>query len=213
MNMGLFNSNKRRQGSSDGRPGTVPFGSGRRLRSDLSPRDCVEAPPPIENSIVDETLQAAGYPLTPENRAKIAELFTAMFLVKCQELVTSLQGAQAAERFVAAHAQHADWTSAVGPLRTALQQLAEWEPSVLSYTQNPLDPPPEAWPAMSEYGRNWLDDKRNSSCRNRPDSTASQPSADVRWQFCRGAKRARGISGNVVRHPLAIAGAPLVCSG
>ena len=86
--MGLFTSNKRRQGNSDGRPGTAPFGSGRRLHSDLSLRDCVEA--------------------------------------QCQEPVTSQQGAQAAEHFVATHAQLADWTSAVDPLRTALQQLAEW---------------------------------------------------------------------------------------
>jgi hypothetical protein len=52
--------------------------------------------------------------------------FTTIFQAKCQEPVTSHQGAQAAERFVAAHARLAHWTSAAYPLRTALQQLAEW---------------------------------------------------------------------------------------
>jgi hypothetical protein len=235
--MGLFTREKRQQGGSAARSGIAPLGSGRRLRSDLSPRDCVEVlqqvfdgyrprryqdlpplvptgiqwtpaegspslavsgdddsndfllftladvgrgteagifplgsgdarlalsvaghwkqqdnsltsigtwpartawltPPPIEDSIVDGTLQAAGYPLTPGNRAKIAQLFTTMFLVKCQEFVSNQEGAQRAERFVATHTQRADWSSRAGPLRSALQQLAEWEPGVLPYVQD-----------------------------------------------------------------------------
>ncbi len=40
--MGLFRKEKRQQGDGAGRPGTGPLGSGRRLRSDLSPRDCAD---------------------------------------------------------------------------------------------------------------------------------------------------------------------------
>jgi len=93
-------------------------------------------PPPIEDALVDGTLQAAGYPLTPPNRAKVAEQFTMMFLVKCQEFVGSREGARGAERFVNTHKERADWTSLTGPLRSALSLLAEWEPAVLPYVQD-----------------------------------------------------------------------------
>jgi hypothetical protein len=100
------------------------------------PRTVWLTPPPIEDSLVDGTLQAAGYPLTPENRAKIAQQFTIMFLVKCQEFVSSREGARGAERFVAAHGQRRDSSSLAGLLRSPLQQLAEWEPGVLPYVQD-----------------------------------------------------------------------------
>lgn len=93
-------------------------------------------PPPIADSLVDETLRAAGCQLTPANRAKIAETFTMMFLVKCQEFVSSREGARGAERFLALHKQRADWSSLTGPLRSALQLLAEWEKGVLPYIQD-----------------------------------------------------------------------------
>ena len=93
-------------------------------------------PPPIGDDLIDGTLQAAAYPLTPGNRAEIAQQFTMMFLVKCQEFVSSREGARGAERFVATHKQSADWTSLTGPLRSALQLLAEWEPGVLPYVQD-----------------------------------------------------------------------------
>jgi len=93
-------------------------------------------PPPIGDDLVDGTLRAAAYPLTPGNRAEIAQQFTTMFLVKCQEFVSSREGARGAERFVARHKQSADWTSLTSPLRSALQLLAEWEPGVLPYVQD-----------------------------------------------------------------------------
>lgn len=101
-----------------------------------APRTVSLTPPPIGDSLVDGTLQAAGYPLTPDNRAKMAQQFTMMFLVKCQEFVSSREGARGAERFVDAHKQRADRTSLTGPLRSALEFLAEWEPSVLPYIQD-----------------------------------------------------------------------------
>ena len=94
------------------------------------------APPPIDDRLIDGTLLAAGYPVTPGNRAKLAQHFSMLFLIKCQEFVSSREGARGAERFVDNHKQSADGASLSGPLRSALQLLAEWEPGVLPYIQD-----------------------------------------------------------------------------
>ena len=93
-------------------------------------------PPPIGDVLVDETLQAAGHPLTPGNRAILAEQFTMLFLVKGQEFVGIREGARGAQRFVESYKKRADRTSLTGPLRSALQLLAEWEPGMLPYVQD-----------------------------------------------------------------------------
>ena len=93
-------------------------------------------PPPIGDVLVDETLQAAGYPLTPSNRAKLAKQFTMLFLVKGQEFVGGREGTRGAQRFVESYKKRADRTSLIGPLRSALQLFAEWEPGMLPYIQD-----------------------------------------------------------------------------
>jgi hypothetical protein len=93
-------------------------------------------PPPVGDVLVDETLQTAGYPLTSGNRATLAEQFTMLFLVKGQEFVGNQDGARGVHRFVESYKKRVDRTSLTGPLRSALQLLAEWEPGVLPYMQD-----------------------------------------------------------------------------
>jgi hypothetical protein len=95
-------------------------------------------PPPIDESLVYGTLRAAGYPVTPGNVAKMAQQFTMLFLVKCQEFVSSREGARGAERFMTIHQQ---WQQQGSPsladlLQAPLRLLAEWEPAVLPYVQD-----------------------------------------------------------------------------
>ena len=93
-------------------------------------------PPPIGDILIDETLQAASYPLTPSNRAKLAQQFTMLFLVKGQEFVGSREGTRGAQCFVENYKKHADRTSLIGPLRSALQLFAAREPGMLPYIQD-----------------------------------------------------------------------------
>jgi hypothetical protein len=95
-------------------------------------------PPPVDESLVYGTLQAAGYPVTSGNVAKTARQFVMLFLVKCQEFVSSREGARGAERFMAAHQQ---WQQQGAPtlaelLQAPLRLLAEWESAVLPYVQD-----------------------------------------------------------------------------
>jgi len=233
--MGIFTRDKRQQGPGAARAAVLPLGPGRRLRSDLSPEDCVQVlrqvfdgyrprrrpdmeplvptgirwtaadgspsiavsgsdesddfvlfslapagqgteagifplgggnlavaghwkqrdrslnsvgswpsgtvcltPPLIDESLVYETLQAAGYPVTSGNVAKMVRQFTMLFLVKCQEFVSSREGARGAERFMTTHQQ---WQQQGSPsladlLQAPLRLLAEWEPAVLPYVQD-----------------------------------------------------------------------------
>lgn len=59
-----------------------------------------------------------------------------VFLARCQELVSTGEGAHGAQRFARSYAERADRTSLTGPLRSALQLLAEWEPGVLPHVQD-----------------------------------------------------------------------------
>lgn len=95
-------------------------------------------PPPIDESLIYETLNAAGYPVTQGNVSKVAQQFTTLFLVKCQEFVSSREGARGADRFMTAHRQ---WQQQGSPslaelLQAPLRLLAEWEPAVLPYVQD-----------------------------------------------------------------------------
>lgn len=235
MSMGMFTRDKRQRGGGTARDAAMPLGSGRQLRSDLSPGDCVQVlrqvfdgyrprrrpdmepvvpagirwtatdaapsiamsgsdesdnfvlftlapaglgteagifqlgggnltvighwkqrdrsltsvgswpsgtvwltPPPIDESLVYGTLQAAGYSVTPGNVAKMAQQFTMLFLVKCQEFVSSREGARGAERFMTTHQQwqHQGSPSLADLLQAPLRLLAEWEPTVLPYVQD-----------------------------------------------------------------------------
>jgi hypothetical protein len=95
-------------------------------------------PPPIDESLVYGTLDAASYPVTPGNASKVAQQFTMMFLVKCQEFVSSQEGARSAERFMMTHQR---WQQQGSPslaelLQAPLRLLAEWNPGVLPYVQD-----------------------------------------------------------------------------
>jgi hypothetical protein len=95
-------------------------------------------PPPIDESLVYGTLDAAGYPATPGNVSKVAQQFTMMFLVKCQEFVSGQEGARGAERFMMTHQR---WQQQVSPsltdlLQAPLRLLADWNPGVLPYVQD-----------------------------------------------------------------------------
>lgn len=95
-------------------------------------------PPPVDEALVYGTLQAAGYPVTPGNVATMARQFTMLFLVKCQEFVSSREGARGAERFMTTHQQ---WQQQGSPsladlVQAPLRLLAEWEPAVLPYVQD-----------------------------------------------------------------------------
>lgn len=95
-------------------------------------------PPPIDESLVYETLHSAGYPVTPGNVSKIAQQFTVLFLIKCQEFVSSREGARGAERFMTTHQQwqHQGSPSLADLLQAPLRLLAEWEPTVLPHVQD-----------------------------------------------------------------------------
>lgn len=116
--MGLFQSAKPQ------RAGTWPHGTVRLT------------PPPISDGLLDSTLQVGGYPLTPGNRARLAQQLTMMLLIKCQEIISSQECPRGAERFIETHKRHADRTSLTGPPRSALRMLAEWNPGVLPYIQD-----------------------------------------------------------------------------
>lgn len=95
-------------------------------------------PPPIDESLVYGTLNAAGYPVTQGNVSKVAQQFTMMFLVKCQEFVSSKEGARGAERFMMTHQR---WQQQGSPsladlLKAPLRLLAEWNPGALPYVQD-----------------------------------------------------------------------------
>lgn len=95
-------------------------------------------PPPIDESLVYGTLNAAGYPVTPGNVTKVAQEFTMLFLVKCQEFVSNREGARGAERFMTTHQR---WQQQGSPsladlLQAPLRLLAEWNPAVLPYVQD-----------------------------------------------------------------------------
>ena len=95
-------------------------------------------PPLIDESLVHGTLHAAGYPVTSTNVAKMARQFTMLFLVKCQEFVSSREGTRGAERFMTTHQR---WQQQGSPsladlLQAPLRLLAEWEPAVLPYVQD-----------------------------------------------------------------------------
>lgn len=94
------------------------------------------APPPVSDALIQSTLQAAGYPVTAANQERIAKQFTVMFLIKCQGFVETREGARGADRFADHHKKAADWNSPTGPLRSALQLLAEWNTGVLPYIQD-----------------------------------------------------------------------------
>ena len=59
-----------------------------------------------------------------------------LFLFKGQEFVGIREGARGAQRFVESYKKRADRTSLTGPLRSALQLLAEWEPGMLQYMRD-----------------------------------------------------------------------------
>lgn len=102
------------------------------------PKTVYLTPPPIDESLVYETLRSAGYPATPGNVSKVAQQFTVMFLIKCQEFVSSQEGARGAERFMRTHQQwqHQGSPSLADLLQAPLRLLAEWNPAVLPYVQD-----------------------------------------------------------------------------
>lgn len=93
-------------------------------------------PPPVTDQLVDSTLAAANYPATPANRQQLATMMFDMFLTKCWEFIRSQSGEEVANRFVDAQRRAAEWNSLTGPIRTALQALAEWNAGVLPYVQD-----------------------------------------------------------------------------
>lgn len=93
-------------------------------------------PPPVTEQLVDSTLTAAGYPVTPANRQRLAAMMFDMFLVKCFEFIRSQSGEGVANRFIDTQRRNADWNSPAAPLRAALQALAEWNSGVLPYIQD-----------------------------------------------------------------------------
>lgn len=138
--MGLFQSAKP-QRAGTAAPGTAALGSGVRLRSNLPPQTCAQILEQIFDGYrprryPDLSLQAVGYPLTPGNRARLAQQLTMMLLIKCQEIISSQEGPRGAERFIETHKRRADRTSLTGPPRSALHMLAEWNPGVLPYIQD-----------------------------------------------------------------------------
>lgn len=94
------------------------------------------APPPVTDQLIDDTLAAAGYPCTPGNRTRIGEMLFQMVLVKCWEFINSQAGQAVAARFTETQKRDADWSSLTGPVRAALQGLAEWNAGVLPYIQD-----------------------------------------------------------------------------
>jgi hypothetical protein len=95
-------------------------------------------PPPVDESLVYGTLHTAGYPVTPGNVAKMAQQFTMLFLVRCQEFVSSREGARGADRFMTTHQrwQQQGFPSLADLLQAPLRLLTEWEPAVLPYVQD-----------------------------------------------------------------------------
>lgn len=125
------------------------------------PRTVSLAPPPVDDGLIDSTLQAGGYPLTTVNRAKMAQQFTVMFLVKCQGFVSLKEGSRGEERFLATHEQRADRTTLTGPLRSALQLLTEWNSGVLPYVQDlPLRCRAILLEGVGDEGTMWSDLER-----------------------------------------------------
>lgn len=93
-------------------------------------------PPPVTDDLVDSTLAAAGYPVTPANRQRLAAMMFDMFLTKSWEFIRGQSGEGVAKRFIDAQRQAANWDSLTGPIRAALQALAEWNTGVLPYVQD-----------------------------------------------------------------------------
>ena len=102
------------------------------------PKTVYLTPPPVDESLVYETLRSAGYPATPGNVSKVAQQFTVMFLMKCQEFVSNKEGARGAERFMRTYQQweHQGSPSLTDLLQAPLRLLAEWNPAVLPYVQD-----------------------------------------------------------------------------
>jgi hypothetical protein len=92
--------------------------------------------PPVDDQLLDGTLLAAGYPVIPANRARLAQQLFEMFLVKSHQFIQSKSGSSTADRFVDDQKRRADWTSLTGPLRSTLQALGEWQAGVLPYVQD-----------------------------------------------------------------------------
>jgi hypothetical protein len=119
-------------------------------------------PPPIDDSLIDSTLSAAGFPATARNRFLLAEQFQIMFRLKCFEYVNGMKGEAASRLFDAAYERRRDSTTMSGPFRSLLQLLAETLPGVQPYIQDlpvrirammlEMDDPAPLWSEMEQAG-------------------------------------------------------------
>ena len=93
--------------------------------------------PPIGDRYIDDILASAGYPATPRNQLRIADLVFRMMLVKCEEFIQARQSQAVAREFAKTQQVQADWSSSlVGPHRALLQAVAEWDADFLPYLQD-----------------------------------------------------------------------------
>jgi hypothetical protein len=93
--------------------------------------------PPVKDGYIDDILAIAGYPATPSNQFRVADLLFRMMLIKCEEFIQTRQSQAAAREFTRAQKARADWSSApVSPLRALLQALAERDTDFLPYMQD-----------------------------------------------------------------------------
>jgi hypothetical protein len=93
-------------------------------------------PPPISDGYIADMVAAAGYPATPANQFRIADMVFRMMQLKCEEFIRTGQSQAVAKGFTRTQQARADWSSPVGPLRALLQALAEWDADFLPYMQD-----------------------------------------------------------------------------
>jgi len=93
--------------------------------------------PPVSDGYIDDILAAAGYPATPRNQLRIADLLFRMMLIKGEELIQLRQSHAVAREFTKTQQARADWSSSLaGPHRALLQALAEWDADFLPFLQD-----------------------------------------------------------------------------
>jgi hypothetical protein len=93
--------------------------------------------PPLSDRYIDDILAAAGYPTTPRNQLRIADLVFRMMLLKCEEFIQARESQAVAREFTKTQQARADWSSSpVSPHRALLQAVAEWDTDFLPYLQD-----------------------------------------------------------------------------
>ncbi|MEU9921200.1 hypothetical protein AB0H51_07810 [Streptomyces griseoluteus] len=95
------------------------------------------AAPTVPDTFIEDSLTAAGYPHTVDNRAKLADRLFTMAVTKGYQFVSTIESEAAGRRQSAAWQQRfEDCATLVEPLQMVVDDLAAWNTGCLPYIQD-----------------------------------------------------------------------------